>query len=121
MHKLNKILTLVPVVLFLSVVAFNFLFTYLNLNDDSYIRIYYTANEMLGAPLVTNLFLLGACYRYKLCMYNKVSVLGLLLLNVINLLAINTALGEYQYYNIVTQVAIVPVCALALILLIKKI
>jgi hypothetical protein len=54
-------------------------------------------------------------------MYNKVSVLGLLLLNVINLLAINTALGEYQYYNIVTQVAIVPICALALILLIKKI
>ena len=121
MHRLNKILTLVPVSLFLMVVLFNFVFTYLDLNDSNYIKIYYTANEVLGAPLITNLFLLGACYRYKLCMYNKVSVLGLLLLNVINLLAILTNLGELEYYSIVAQVSIVPVAVLALILLIKKI
>ena len=109
----------VPVFLFLAIVVFNLIAC--NIEVGNYLKVYYVANETLGAPLVSNLFMLAACYRYKLCMYNKVSVLGLLLLNVINLLAINTALGEYQYYNIVTQVAIVPICALALILLIKKI
>lgn len=120
MPNLNKILTLVPVSLFLTVVAFNFLFTYLNLNDDNYLRIYYTANEVLGAPLITNLFLLGACYRYSFCYYNKVSVSGLLMLNVINLIAINTSLGEYEYYNAIAQVSIAPILVLVLILLIKK-
>lgn len=121
MHSVNKILTFVPVSLFLAVVGFNFLFTYLNLNDDNYLKIYYTANEILGAPLVMNLFLLGACYRYKFCYYNKVSVLGLLMLNVINLIAINTSLGGYEYYNVIAQVSICPLIVLVLILLIKKI
>jgi len=120
MHSINKILTYFPVSLFLSVVLFNYLFLFVDVSNINYLTIYYNFNEILGAPIVTNLFLLGACYRYKFCNYNKVSVLGLLLLNVINLIAINTSLGESEYYCAVTHLMIAPVAILVTILLIKK-
>jgi peptidoglycan/LPS O-acetylase OafA/YrhL len=121
MPKLNKILTFAPVGLFLLIVFFNYLFAYLQLNDDNYTRIYFNTNEIIGTPLIGNLYMLGTCYRYKLCLYNKVSVLGLLLLNILNLITINTSLDEWEYYSAIMNIMIAPIVLLALILLIKKI
>ena len=109
----------VPVFLFLAIAVFNLIVCNVEIGD--YLKVYYVANETLGAPIVSNLFMLAACYRYKLCWYNKVSVYGLLLLNLINILAIATPLGDASYYHLMLQFAMVPVALLAVILLIKKI
>ena len=119
MNKLTYIMSRVPVFLFLLIVVFNLIAC--NIEISNYLKVYYVANETLGAPLVSNLFMLAACYRYKLCWYNKVSVYGLLLLNLINILAITTPLGDDSYYTIISQAAMIPVSILAVILLIKKI
>lgn len=119
MISLRYIMSRVPVFLFLLIVVFNLIAC--NFEIGNYLKVYYVANETLGAPLVSNLFMLAACYSYKLCWYNKVSVYGLLLLNLINILAITTPLGDDSYYTIISQVAMIPVSILSLILLIKKI
>ncbi|MCS5622491.1 MAG: hypothetical protein NZ735_00835 [Candidatus Marinimicrobia bacterium] len=119
MNKLTYIMSRVPVFLFLAIVVFNLIAC--NIEVGNYLKVYYVANETLGAPLVSNLFMLAACYRYKLCWYNKVSVYGLLLLNLINILAITTPLGDDSYYHLMLQFAMIPVSILAVILLIKKI
>jgi len=121
MLSLNKILTYVPVTLFLIIVVFNFVFARLDLPDSAYLKTYYNSNEIIGSPLIMNLFMLGCCYRYRFCYYNIVSVFGMILLNIVNLLAINTSIGESEYYEAVTQIIIAPVFALVIIFLIKKI
>jgi hypothetical protein len=119
MSKLSYIMTRVPVFLFLTIVVFNLIVC--NIEIPRYKIVYYVSNETIGVPIVSNLFMIAFCYRYKLCWYNKVSVYGLLLLNIINILAIITPLGGASYYNLMLQCAMVPVALLSLILLIKKI
>ena len=121
MPKLSKLETYIPVSLFLMVASFNFLFSALTINDDTYLKIFFTTNEIVNAPLFVGVCLLYVSYRHKLCYYNKVSSIGLIMMNVINLLAIHTSLNDSEYYTVITQVTIVPVVILALILLIKKI
>lgn len=120
MRRLSKLETYVPISLFLIVVSFNFLFTYLDVNDDTYLKVYFSANELINAPLFVSLALLYTSYRHRLCHYNRISSLGLVMLNVINLIAIHTDLDDSQYYNVIAQISIAPIVLLSIILLINK-
>jgi len=77
-------------------------------------------NEVLNASILTNVFILLACYRYKLCTYNKGSVFGLLSMNVINLMFIGSDCHEVYGY-VFTHAVMIPLAILSIILMIKKI
>ena len=124
MKTINIILNKIPISLWLSVVVINILFTYSAVVQNSYDSIYYYMNEILNTSILTNVFILLACYRYKFCLYNKVSVFGLLAMNGFNLIFMSLNL-EYEAYNIYcmwfTHAIMIPLAILSIILMIKKI
>ncbi len=124
MDKINYILGRIPITLFLSVVVINLLFTYSAVIQNNYESFYYYMNEILNTSIITNIFILLVVYRYKFCMYNKVSVVGLLGLNVFNIFFMSLNF-EYEYYNIYcmwfNHSIMIPLAILSIILMIKKI
>jgi hypothetical protein len=119
--NINYVINRVPVFLFLTIVVYDLVVTTIDFNDELYLTIYYVASESIGASFVLNLFMLLICFRLKLCWYNKVSVYGLLALNLVNFTAMTPLLDYELYYNIVTHIVMIPTAMLATILLIKKI
>lgn len=117
----NQIIKRVPIFLFLTIVVFDLIFTYINVEQGTYKRIFYWMNEIIGNSVVFNLFILVICIRYKLCLYNKVATIGLLALNVVNMIFMTIPMEYAIYYSIVTHTIMIPVTILSIILLFKKI
>lgn len=124
MRKISYIISRIPIFLFLSVVVLDLIVTNNAMTDKNYESVYYYMNEILNTSIVTNVFILLAVYRYKLCLYNKVSVFALLSLNVFNIVFMTIDVG-YEIYHIYsyifTHALMVPTAMLAIILMIKKI
>ena len=78
----------------------------------------------MNTSVCANIFMLLATYRYRLCLYNKVSVYALLSMNALNItfLFIDVEYEIYDLYmTIFTHVILIPTAILAVILLIKKV
>lgn len=118
MRTLNKIISHIPVSLFLLIVMFNLTVTFVQFSDEVYVSIYYTANEICFFTM--NIFMLIICFRNKLCHYNKVSVYGLLSLNIVNFLALSPIMGFENYHSTITHLIMIPLALLVIILLFKK-
>ena len=92
--------------------------------SEDYNIVYYYLSELINTSLMANIFMLLAVYRYKLCLYNKVSVYALLSLNVINIFFL-TAKFDYEVYDSYLQIfmsfIMMPTAILAIILMIKKV
>ena len=122
MKNLTYIISRIPIFLFLLTVIVHFLATYIIPSD--YEVVYYYLSEIMNTSLVANIFMLLVIYRYNLCLYNRVSVFGLLSLNVINLFFLITDFDYevYEFYlQIFMSVVLIPTAILAIILLIKKV
>ena len=120
----NYIISRIPIGLFLSATLLSVIFIYFDMSDDTYQVLYYYMNEFINTSFIANIFMLLAVYRYKLCLYNKVSVFALLSMNVINVifLLIDVSYEVYDLYmTIFTNTLMIPTAILALILLIKKV
>jgi hypothetical protein len=119
----NYIISRIPIGLFLLTVINHFVATYL-LSVEVYEDAYYYLCETINTPLAVNIFMLLVVYRYKLCLYNKVSVYSLLSLNVINLFFL-TANFDYEVYEFYLRIfmsfIMIPTAILAIILFIKKV
>lgn len=100
----------------------HFLATYLIPSD--YEVVYYYLSEIMNTSICANIFMLLAVYRYKLCLYNRVSVFGLLSLNATNLFFLITDF-DYEVYELYLQIfmstILIPTAIIAVILLIKKV
>ena len=122
MKNMNNAIKRIPIFLFLLTVMVHFFATYLIPSD--YEVVYYYLSEIMNTSLVANVFMLLAIYRYKLCLYNKVSVFGLLSLNATNLFFLITDF-DYEVYELYLQIfmsaVMIPTAILAIILLIKKV
>ena len=125
MKIVSKIIGRVPISLFLLTVIINLLLFYGVIEmpyDDNY-----SASDKFsfGIYEITNtiftLFLGLTCYRLKLCYYNWVSVVGLLLLNIINLFAILFEMNMAFYYALGMNVIILFMAVLAIALFFKRI
>ena len=120
MKHINYILGRLPIFIFLSAVALDIILTNCSMTDDKYWIVFFYMNEVLNASILTNVFILLACYRYKLCAYNKVSVFGLLSMNCINMMFIGS--NDLEVYGyIFTHAIMIPLAVLSIILMIKKI
>lgn len=120
----NYAISRIPIFLFLSVVVINLILTHAAMTDKTYENVYYYMNEILNTSIVANVFMLLAVYRYKLCLYNKVSVFALLFMNVLNLtfLSIDVSYEIYDIYMMwVNHTLMIPTAILCIILMFKKI
>ena len=72
----------------------------LNIDTSDYDTLYYYLNESVNTSIGSNLFMLLAVYRYKLCLYNQISVYALLSLNALNIffLVFPFEYEVYEYY-----------------------
>jgi hypothetical protein len=124
LKNLDYIISRIPVALFLGATLLSMIFIYFDMSDDTYQELYYYLNEVMNTSLVANVFMLLAVYRYKLCLYNKVSVYALLSMNAINIIFLNIDV-DYEIYdlymNIFTHFIMIPTAILAIILFIKKV
>ena len=117
---LNKIISYTPIGMFLLWVIIDFLTK--GMTEEEYLTFYFKEVEFLKLGLLPNLFLLAVSFRYKLCYYNKVAIIGMILMNINALIAIGYG-GEsaYEWYTlIVDNILMVCIALLAIILLIRK-
>ena len=98
---IDRALNTIPIALFLVTVAFNIVFSLIDLDHDTYIDIFYPSNEILSSPVVCNVFMLLACLKFNASLYNILSVVGLLFLNVSNFIFMYVSIeySEYQIYS----------------------
>lgn len=124
MKKINFIISRIPILLFLTIVSLDLILTHVSITTDSYKLAYYYMNEVLNAGIVANVFILLAVYRYNLCLYNKVSVFGLIAMNIVNIIFIGDdgTSDFYTFYGyIFTHAIMIPTAILSITLMIKKI
>jgi len=82
---------------------------------------FYSVNEMFGNSILFNLFMLFACFKIRLCVYNYVACAGLLALNLVNLSFVFLPIDYAVYQSLSIQTIIYPIGAMTLILFLKKI
>jgi len=122
--RLDYIISRFIVFTFLFTVAIDVVVNIIDMSEDDYWTFYFREIEMLKSGLLINLGLLFVSIRYRLCWYNKVAAIGLVLMNIVNLIFIS---GNYSdetfilYNNIFTLILLPIIAILALILLLKKI
>jgi len=120
--RLDYIISRAPIMVFLAIVVLDILSS--GLSEESCKHFYYMEVEFLKTGLIPSLCWLAIAFRYKLCWYNKVSIIGLIIMSITTLcfIGIGRTVDNYDFYNLVfNQILIWFVSAIVLILLIKKI
>lgn len=66
-----------------------------------YSTAYYYLSQIIGFSIVTNIYFLYFIVRNNMCAYSLVSTIGLILLNVLDIINLAYPLTDYyQYYSI---------------------
>ncbi len=93
------------------------------MTEEEYFFFYFKEIEWLKVGLIPNVFFMAVAFRNKLCYYNKVSIGGMILMNISTLLLVGAGTeSAYEWYDITINVVLMSIVALlSLILLIKKI
>lgn len=66
-----------------------------------YITAYYYLSQIIGFSIITNIYFLYFIQRSNMCAYSTVSTIGLLSLNVLDIINLIWPLTDfYQYYSI---------------------
>ena len=110
-----RVLNTIPIALFVTTIIFNLVFTLIELDHETYIKVFYPSNEFLSSPVVCNVYMLLGCFILKSRLHNILSVVGLLLLNASNYIFMYVSIdySEYQLYSF--YAVIVPLCFIALV------
>lgn len=125
---INKVISRIPIFLFLAIVASSFLVIYVfppeeqicNNNSDV---IFYIANEIIQfvyAGFMLTYELSKKDTELEFCWYNKIAIRGLLLLPIINLVATFTPMDVTFYNSLITQFIVAFFALLAAVLLIRR-
>lgn len=80
---------------------------------------FYSVNETFGNSVLFNVFMLVVCVKLRLCFYNYVSCIGLIALNLVNLLFIHLPIDYQVYQALSIQTIIYPVGAMTAVLFYK--
>jgi cell division protein FtsW (lipid II flippase) len=93
------------------------------MSEKQYFFFYFKQIEWLKVGLIPSIFFMAVAFRSKLCYYNKVSIGGIMLMNISTILFIGYGTElSYEWYDIIINTILISLIALlALILLIKKI
>ncbi|RLI50883.1 hypothetical protein DRO61_03320 [Candidatus Bathyarchaeota archaeon] len=93
------------------------------MSEEEYLLFYFKEVEWLKVGLIPNVFFMAVAFRNKLCYYNKVSIGGMMLMNISTLFFIGAGTeSAYDWYSIVISIILTSIIALlALILLIINI
>ena len=113
---IDRALNTIPVALFLITVVFNIVFSLIELDHETYIDIFYPSNEILSSPVACNVFMLLACLKFRSSLYNILSVIGLLLLNVSNFIFMYVSI-DYSEYQIFSFYAVLGPLALIVLVM----
>ena len=83
--RLKYILSRACILNWFAIAGFDFYITYYAMEDAQYKRVFYDMIDILQIGLIGNGIILMFLFAYKFCWYNKIPVIGLILLNFINL------------------------------------
>jgi len=118
--RLDWLISRVPILSYLAITIIDILISYvIELDQSTYKYFYYREIEFLKSGLIFNLGWLFIAFRYRLCWYNKVAIIGFLNQNIINLIFIGSG-SLVDYHETFTHGLMFPTAVLALILFIKK-
>ena len=117
-----KILKLIPITMFLSMVVINLIYIHLVTVQGCECGYVYKSQFLIDSifDMVFIYFMYLVVKRTKLCYYNIVSVFGLGFMAALNIVAITTPLNYTMYNSIVTQTSLIGLSLLVIYLLIKK-
>lgn len=123
---LDKIISHFPIGIFLFTVIADVISTNVGMVSGNYSYAFYYMAEIFHTSIIANVFFLYIIRKNKLCLYNKVAVIGLLAMNLVNVLVLTfddygDSLDYDLYCSIFTHAIMIPTAVLSIILMIKKI
>jgi len=118
-----KMLKYIPIILFASVFIFDMVTIYfIDFKPCSCVTQYnfqFMFNELCWLGFIS--FMYFTAKRSRLCYYNKLSIVGLLILTLLNIIAISTPFNFSIYSSVITQISISAILMSSIYFLIKKI
>lgn len=74
------------------------------LSEEQYKTYVVYHSDLIGHSLITGLFMLYFAYRFKLCIYTKMTIYALIAYNIVNFVDSLVYLEDYFIYMIITVV-----------------
>jgi len=78
----------------------------------------YLANEIIQFLFIT--FMALVTYRLKLCLSNKLAVIGLYINNIVNLLILTIGIPYELYVDLLNQISVTAIFIISILYLLKK-
>lgn len=111
----KKIIMLIPFVM-LGVTTFTTLIKWF----DTYSIIYNYFSQIIGYSILTNLFFLKFANYHRFCIYSKISINSLLILNFLSIFSMAFGVSNDFYYMVFDSIIVVCMMLIAIIKFLKK-
>lgn len=109
---LNWFISRIPISIFLLIVIYDLAVHLFPVSDSLSFKLYLFLGQLFGNSLLNCLFMVLIIIRLKLCLYNKISVFGLFILNVVNIVFILTDRLEDNIYSYVLLTSLIWLLAI---------